>query len=104
MPPFDHRFWLYATAGLLAAQVLLFWLSIDSLMIISIFCTASGSRLPDALSYVHLAYIGLFVFGIVSLAWRRGRAIYAGLICLALLALPVQVYLIRNGQLQCDGP
>lgn len=104
MPPFDHRFWLYATAGLLAAQVLLFWLSINSLFIISGFCTAPLSNPLSAIGYVHFAYVALLFLGLFSLLWPRGRAIYTGLICLALLALPVQAYLVRSGQLHCDFP
>jgi hypothetical protein len=92
---------LVGVIGLLAAQVILFFLSLSELMAISVFCSVTGGRLPPIFTVVHFTYLGLFLFGVASLFWRRGRKIYIAAISIALLALPLQAWLLDNGYLQC---
>ncbi|KPL68844.1 hypothetical protein SZ64_12505 [Erythrobacter sp. SG61-1L] len=56
------------------------------------------------IGYVHILYFGLFALGVFSLFWARGRPIYVCFLAVALLALPLQAYLVRHGLLHCDGP
>ena len=92
---------LLAVIGLLAAQVILFILSLGELAAISVFCSVTGGQMPPIFTIIHLAYLGLFVLGIASLFWPRGRRIYIFAISVALLALPVQAWLLDSGYLQC---
>jgi hypothetical protein len=93
---------LVATIVLLVAQVILFFLSLGQLAAISVFCSVTGGELPPIFTLIHFAYLGLFLFGIAALFWRRCRKIYIVAISVALLALPVQAWLLENGQLQCQ--
>jgi len=95
---------LIAVIALLVAQVALFVLSLDAFMAISVFCTVTTGASPPILGFVHLAYLGLFFIGVISLSWRRARLPYLAAISLALMALPLQVWLLENDRLQCDGP
>jgi hypothetical protein len=94
-----------ATGILLIAQVILFLVSISSFMAISAFCSVTtGDSLPF-FTIIHFAYLGLFIFGVASLFfWRLGRKIYIAAIIVALMALPVQLWLLENGYLRCNGP
>ncbi len=95
---------LYAVIALLVTQVLLFWLSLDAIMAISMFCTVTTGSSPPIFGFIHLAYLVLFVFGVFSLFWRRARLAYLAAIMVALMALPMQAWLLKNDKLQCDGP
>lgn len=96
--------WTRIVVGiLLVVQILLFVVSVSSFMAISVFCSVTTGGTPPFFTAIHLAYLGLFLFGIFSLFWRAGRKIYIALIILALLALPVQLWLLENGHLRCDG-
>lgn len=92
---------LIGVIALLVAQVILFFLSLSELMAISVFCSVTGGKMPPIFTVIHLSYLGLFLFGVASLFWSRGRRIYIGAISLALLALPVQAWLLDSGYLQC---
>ena len=95
---------LYAVVTLLIAQVVLFWLSLDAVMAISMFCTVTTGRSPPIFGYVHLVYLILFLVGLASLFWQRARLPYVAAISIALLALPAQVWLLENDRLHCDAP
>lgn len=100
----DRNDWTRVAVGiLLVAQVILFLISVSSFMAISVFCSVTAGRAPPLFALIHLAYAGLFLFGVVSLFWRPGRKIYIILIVVALMALPVQLWLLDSGYLQCDG-
>ena len=86
---------------LLVAQVVLFFLSISELMAISVFCSVTGGRLPPFFTIVHAGYLILFLFGVASLLWRKGRKVYIVAISVSLLALPLQAWMLDNGQLKC---
>ncbi|HEY0629885.1 MAG TPA: hypothetical protein VGD23_11215 [Sphingomicrobium sp.] len=92
-----------AVVLLLAVQVILFLVSVNAFMSISIFCSLTAGRSPPIFTAIHFVYLGLFLLGIASLFWRRGRKIYIAGIVVALLALPVQLWLLDSGQLRCDG-
>ncbi|EIZ80839.1 hypothetical protein WSK_0521 [Novosphingobium sp. Rr 2-17] len=96
--------WLLVTIGFMILQVLLLCLSFEALPQLSVICAASHSEPFRTLGYVHFLYFGLIIFGLVSLFWPQGRPIYTALIVLSLLALPVQAYLVRSGQMYCDAP
>lgn len=100
-----HGNWtLIAVAIMLVAQVVLFWLSLDAVMAISMFCAVTAGKSPPIFGYVHLAYLFLFLVGLASLFWKRARLPYVAAISIALLALPMQVWMLENDKLQCDGP
>jgi len=92
-----------AVVILLAAQVILFLISVSSFMAISVFCSVTAGGAPPFFTVIHLAYLGLFLFGLVSLFWRPGRKIYIVAIVIALIALPVQLWLLDSGYLRCGG-
>ena len=92
-----------AVVVLLAVQVILFLVSVSAFMSISVFCSVTAGRSPPFFTAIHFAYLGLFLFGIASLFWRPGRKIYIAAIIVALLALPVQLWLLDSGHLSCDG-
>lgn len=94
---------LFAVIALLVAQVVLFWLSLDAVMAISMFCAVTTGSSPPIFGYVHLAYLLLFLVGLASLFWRRARLPYVAAISIALLALPMQVWMLENDKLGCDG-
>ncbi|HET9337194.1 MAG TPA: hypothetical protein VFO12_12400 [Sphingomicrobium sp.] len=94
-----------AAGILLIAQVALFLVSISSFMAISAFCSITTGRSLPFFTIIHFAYLGLFLFGAASLFfWRLGRKIYIAAISVALMALPVQLWLLDSGYLRCDGP
>jgi len=93
---------LIAVVALLAAQVILFILSMGELAAISVFCTATGGEMPPIFTIIHFTYLGLFLFGIASLFWPRARKFYIVAILLALLALPIQAWLLDSGYLHCQ--
>lgn len=95
---------LIAVIALLVAQVVLFLVSLDAFLAISVFCTVTTGASPPIFRLIHLVYLALFFFGILSLFWRRGRLPYLAAISVALLALPLQVWLLENDRLQCGGP
>ena len=97
--------WTRLAVGiLLVVQVILFFISVSSFMAISVFCSVTTGGAPPLITIVHFAYLGLFLFGIASLFWRPGRKIYIVAIMIALIALPVQLWLLDSGYLRCDGP
>ena len=102
----EHGDWTRVAVGLLlVVQVILFLVSISSFMAISVFCSVTTRGAPPFVTIVHFAYLGLFLFGIASLFfWRLGRKIYVAAIIVALTALPLQLWLLENGYLRCDGP
>lgn len=93
-----------AVIVLLIAQVILFIISMGSVAAISVFCTTTGGTMPPIFTFIHFAYLGLFLFGVASLFWRRCRKLYIATISIALLALPIQVWLLDSGYLQCQRP
>lgn len=95
---------LLAVIALLVLQIVLFLISLDAFLAISIFCTVTTGASPPIFGFIHFAYLGLFFLGIFSLFWRRARLIYLAAISLALLALPVQIWLLDNDRLHCAGP
>ena len=95
---------LVAVVILLVAQVVLFWVSLDTIMAISMFCTVTTGSSPPIFGYVHLAYLFLFLVGLASLFWQRARLPYVAAISIALLALPMQVWMLENDKLRCEGP
>ena len=94
---------LIAVIVLLIAQVVLFWLSLDAVLAISMFCAVTTGSSPPIFGYVHLAYLVLFLVGLGSLFWQRARLPYVIAISIALFALPLQVWMLENDKLQCDG-
>ena len=97
--------WTGVAVGiLLVAQVILFLVSVSSFMAISVFCSVTAGEAPPLFTIIHVAYLGLFLFGVASLFWRPGRKIYIAAIVVALLALPLQLWLLDSGYLRCDGP
>jgi hypothetical protein len=90
--------------GLLGSQLLLFWLSLDALFEIGVFCTWAGSMPLALFGYVHLLYALLFLLGAASIFQPVLRLPYVAAILIALTALPVQIWLVRHHYLQCDGP
>ena len=94
-----------AVGILLIAQVILFLVSVSSFMAISVFCSVTTGREPPFFMIIHFIYLGLFLFGLASLFfWQLGRKIYIAAIVVALMALPVQLWLLDSGYLRCDGP
>lgn len=89
---------------LLVIQVVLFLVSVSSLAAISVFCSVTAGDAPPLFTIIHFAYFGLFLFGIASLFWPPGRKIYLVAIIVALMALPLQLWLLDTGHLRCQGP
>ena len=91
-------------AAFLVLQVVLFYLSMDELMQISFFCTGPASN-PLGLLFglIHLLFLGLLLFGLLSLGVSEFRVPYIGLLAAALLTLPVQAWLVERQQLTCDA-
>ena len=98
--------WTRVAVGiLLVAQVILVLVSISSFMAISVFCSVTAGRSPPLFTIIHFTYLGLSLFGAASLFfWRLGRKIYIAAIIVALMALPIQLWLLDSGYLRCDGP
>lgn len=92
-------------AALLVTQVGLFWLSMNTLSQVSVFCTAPESS-PWSLAFglVHVLLLGLLLLGLLSLHFVRLRLIYIALVAAALLALLIQAALVSHGTLWCDAP
>lgn len=95
---------LIAVCVLIGVQAVLFWVSLQAAFEISVFCTATRVPSLELFGYVHLTYLVLLLFGLLSLVWSRIRLAYILLISLALVALPVQVWLVKNDRLYCDAP
>ena len=97
--------WTRVAVGiLLVAQVVLFLISVSSFMAISVFCSVTTGGSPPWFTIIHFIYLGLFLFGIASLFfWHLGRKIYIAAILVALIALPIQLWLLDSGYLRCDG-
>ena len=91
-------------AAFLILQIVLFALSMDAFMEMSVFCTAPTSS-PWSLpfGFLHLSFVGLFLLGIVSLRVTELRLRYVALIAIALLLLAVQILLVWKGVLRCDA-
>jgi hypothetical protein len=91
--------------ALLLMQATLFSLSMDSLVQISIFCTAPASS-PWSLPFglLHVLLLCLLIVGLVSLHFVRLRLFYIVLAIAALSALPIQASLVSKGTLWCDAP
>lgn len=102
----DRGDWTRVAVGiLLVVQVILFLVSVSSFMAISVFCSVTAGRSPPLFTIIHFIYLALFLFGVASLFfWRAGRKIYIAAIIVALMALPVQLWLLDSGYLRCDGP
>ncbi|HEY0629881.1 MAG TPA: hypothetical protein VGD23_11195 [Sphingomicrobium sp.] len=98
--------WTRVAVGiLLIVQVVLFLVSVSSFMAISVFCSVTAGRAPPLFTIIHFIYLALFLFGAASLFfWRLGRKIYIAAILVALIALPVQLWLLDSGYLRCNGP
>lgn len=97
------RVWLVATLTLLAAQMLLFFISFQ-IPVISILCTASKSQLIMKLGIIHLLYPLLFCIGLFAAFKRSWRPAYVIAISAALIFLPVQAWLNAHNQMHCDVP
>ena len=93
-----------AVIVLLVVQLILFLVSLNAFMSISIFCSLTAGSAPPFFTILHFAYLGLFLLGIASLFWRPARLIYIAGITIALLALPVQLWLLDSGYLKCGAP
>jgi len=94
-----------AVAILLIFQASLFVLSMDALMEMSVFCTGpASSALSVPFGLLHLLFVGLLLMGITSLVVAKLRLPYIALLTVALLMLLVQVLLVWNDVLICDGP
>lgn len=100
----SERGQLLGIGTLLLVQLAIGGASITEFPVISIFCTASHDAALSKFGYVHVLYGGLFLLGMVSLTWKRGRLPYAVLLTLSLFALPMQYWLVHSGQLYCDAP
>ena len=101
----DGKRGMFAVAALLVIQIGLFVLSMDAFMEMSFLCTGpASSALSLPFGLLHLLLIGLFLMGIASLAMPQLRLPYIALLTLALLMLSVQVLLVWNDVLLCDGP
>ena len=101
----DRGDWTRVAVGiLLVAQVILFLISVSAFSAISVFCSVTTGSAPQLFTIIHFIYLGLFLFGVASLFfWRMGRKIYIAAILVALVALPVQLWLLDSGYLRCDG-
>ena len=94
-------------AVLLIVQIGLFLLSMDAgaFAKISAFCTGpASSNLGLLFGLLHLLFLALLMVGLISLQVVRLRALYVGILALAMLTLPFQAVLVANEQLTCDGP
>ena len=92
-------------ASLLLLQVIVFWLSMNIWMQISVFCTGpASSPLSIPFGLLHLLLLVLSLFGLTSLRVARLRLPYIVVLTLALILLGVQALLVANGLLTCDGP
>ena len=92
-------------AALLLLQIVLGGLATNGAWEISAWCTAPTSS-PWSLVFglVHVALLGLLIFGLLSLRFVRWRLAYVSLLAACLLALPIQAILVWNGTLWCDAP
>jgi hypothetical protein len=90
---------------LLALQLVLLYLSLGPLDTISAFCAGPGANLPATImGSVHLAFLALFIVGLLALRFTALRAAYTLLLVVGLCALPVQAHLVSIGELRCDAP
>lgn len=87
---------------LLVLKVALFYVSLTDTASISFFCTASASSWLQIIGgLVHLAFIPLFGFGIISLFKPPLRRAYVLLTCIALISIPIQLVLLTTGLMYC---
>jgi hypothetical protein len=94
-----------SVAALLLLQIVLFWLSMDEFMEISVFCTGgTNNPLGWLFGMIHLLLLGLLFLGLLSLRVPEFRLPYIGLLAAALLTLPAQASLVEHHQLSCDAP
>ena len=92
-------------AAILFIQLAVFALSMDAYTQISVLCTGpASSGLSWPFGLLHIAFLALFLIGILSFALPTLRLLYIALMTVALLMLPVQASLVSNGTLSCDGP
>ena len=92
-------------ALLLAAQLLALWLSLDAILEASIFCTVARSVVVSWLfGLLHVLFAALFLLGLLSLRMPGIRSGYIIVVLLAFIALAMQVVLVDQGLLTCDGP
>lgn len=99
----DQRFKVAAWV-LLGLQLLLLWLSNDTVIAISVFCTGTNYLPLYLFSFLHFAYAALLLLGAASLVLRVARKPYAIGIAVTLAALPFQYWFVELGYLYCDGP
>src|SRR6476646_8074935 len=94
-----------SVAALLLLQIVLFWLSMDEFMEISVFC-AGGTNNPLGWLFglIHFLFLGLLFLGLLSFRVSELRLAYVGLLAAALLALPAQASLVERQQLSRDAP
>ena len=102
-----HRAWsekqkLIFIGSLLMVQVALFWVSLDHGKI-SLFCTVPTSGIWAWVAYVHIGFAALFLLGVASIFWVRGRRFYVFLLAIGLVVLQLQSWLVSHGHLTCDG-
>ena len=92
-------------AVLLVLQLVLLYLSLGPLDTMSVFCAGPGANLfATIIGSVHLAFLVLFIVGLIALRFPALRLAYALFLAVGLCALPVQAHLVSTGQLHCDGP
>ena len=90
--------------ALLAAQLILFLVSMNGEMHANVFCTVSSNGNWRWIAWIHPFYLGWYIFGMLSLHWPKLRAVYLAGILLTLPLLSLQQSLVENGELRCDGP
>lgn len=94
-----------SVAALLALQLVLLYLSLGPLDTISAFCAGPGANLSATIiGGVHLAFVALFIVGLLALRFTALQAAYTLLLVVGLCALPVQAHLVSIGELRCDAP
>jgi len=95
----------FIIVALIGVQLALLYLSLTSLLQISLFCTGPRSG-PDGTIFtaVHYLLLALLVMGIASIHYRKLRLAYALLLLVSLTALPFQARFVETGALQCDLP
>ena len=88
----------------LCVQVILFSMSDRPIAGMSAFCTASMHPILKGIAIIHPIYAILFIAGIFSIFRERYRIPYLASLSVMLIALPLQVLLVRHGYLWCDPP
>ena len=90
--------------ALLAAQFILFWVSMSGDMYANVFCAVSRNGNWRWIGWIHPFYLGWFIFGLLSLHWPKLRAVYLAGLLFTLPLLALQQNLVESGELFCDGP